>query len=41
MDEPWEHDPLLEECLAAANPFREVREKRMDGYYFIEGTTDV
>jgi len=35
IDEAWEHDPMLEAHLATNNPFRDVREKRVDGYYFV------
>lgn len=33
VDEPWQHDPELDAHLAANSPFRDVREKRMDGYF--------
>ncbi|TBX74597.1 hypothetical protein E0I74_26785 [Rhizobium laguerreae] len=38
IDEAWQHDPVLEAHLATTNnPFRDVREKKIDGYYFLNG----
>ncbi|OCP01288.1 MULTISPECIES: hypothetical protein [unclassified Ensifer] len=33
--EPWERDPEFDALLASNNPFRDVREKRIDGFYFV------
>lgn len=33
--EPWERDPAFDALLALNNPFRDVREQLMDGYYFV------
>jgi hypothetical protein len=35
IDEPWKHDPEFDAHLASNNPFRVVREKQIDGYYFV------
>ncbi|MBM3096063.1 hypothetical protein GFB56_35930 [Ensifer sp. T173] len=35
VHEPWECDPELDALLASNNPFRDVREKRIDGFYFV------
>ncbi|MBA8878278.1 hypothetical protein [Phyllobacterium myrsinacearum] len=35
IDEPWEHDAMLENHLATNKLFRDVREKRLNGYYFV------
>ncbi|OAE49184.1 hypothetical protein [Agrobacterium tumefaciens] len=35
VDEPWQRDPEFDALLASNNPFRDVKEKRMDGYYFV------
>ncbi|NKK61816.1 hypothetical protein GFM44_39375 [Rhizobium leguminosarum bv. viciae] len=37
IDEVWEHDPELEAHLATNNLFGTVREKKIDGYYFVNG----
>ncbi|WP_208247712.1 hypothetical protein WGT02_28060 (plasmid) [Rhizobium sp. T1470] len=37
IDEVWEHDPELEAPLATSNLFGTVREKKIDGYYFVNG----
>jgi hypothetical protein len=36
IDEAWEQDPPLESHLETNNPFREAREKWINGYYFVE-----
>ncbi|MER8408159.1 hypothetical protein NKH16_26420 [Mesorhizobium sp. M1307] len=37
IDEPWMHDPEFDAHLASNSPFRDIREKRMNGYYFVNG----
>ncbi|AJD41689.1 hypothetical protein RGR602_CH02363 [Rhizobium gallicum bv. gallicum R602sp] len=37
IEEAWEHDPELEAHLATNNLFGAVREKKIDGYYFVNG----
>ncbi|TCP90337.1 hypothetical protein C8J31_101175 [Rhizobium sp. PP-CC-2G-626] len=35
VDEPWEYDAVLEAHLATNSPFRDVRERKIEGYYFV------
>lgn len=40
VDYPWEQEPELEAHLEGGNPFGEVRERMVDGYYFVDEQPD-